>query len=351
MVEIGGEFELSSARKGCNNFRLESLFKYTQYAISGRTGFELIAREIKTIYNVKSIALPAYCCASMVYPFYANGIKIIFYPVLFETEDINKNTDIQDIIKASDAVLVMNYFGFVRQLANQLSALSKKLGKLVIIDATQTAFSKSNIYENADYMLISYRKWSDALCATVCSNRKFSVLPPNEIYDNYINIWRKAAFLKRQYLNDEIADKKEYLDLYKKANTMLSERYINFSTHENEVNILQNIDTDFLINRRRENANFLIEQLKKYNVNLMFDSMKENDCPLHVPILVDKNKRDVIRKKLIENNVFCPAHWPIDEKYPYSKTELHNSEISLICDQRYGIDDMQRQICELIKVL
>ena len=62
------------------------------------------------------------------------------------------------------------------------------------------------------------------------------------------------------------------------------------------------------------------------------------DCPIFVPILT--TNREAIRKKLIENEIYCPIHWP----KPNDKCEsnLYELELSLICDQRYNEADMQR---------
>ena len=77
--EIGSEFwiehypeNLSSERDGI-------------YTISGRTAIDLILQEILRKRQVKSVAMPAWCCDSMIAPFLAQGIEIKFYDVSLET--------------------------------------------------------------------------------------------------------------------------------------------------------------------------------------------------------------------------------------------------------------------------
>ena len=79
--------------------------------------------------------------------------------------------------------------------------------------------------------------------------------------------------------------------------------------------------------------------------------MKEEDCPLFVPLLLDEKNRFAIRDVLIKNDIYCPIHWPIDGRYPYENTSYHRRELSLICDQRYGIREMGRQISVLTQAL
>ena len=74
---------------------------------------------------------------------------------------------------------------------------------------------------------------------------------------------------------------------------------------------------------------------------MLFD-MNDIDCPLFVPIIIKNGKRDYYRKKLIENKIYCPIHWP----QPNEKCEsnLYELELSLICDQRYTENDMKKII-------
>ena len=345
--EIGSEFHFCSAKTGKNTFDIDTKFKYKRFIQSGRTGLSLIADEL-SILDKKIIALPDYCCASMVYPFFNKGFEVVFYHI---DEDVESA---YNLIKNVDAVLLMDYFGFIRDFSLKLAQKAKQLNKKIIVDATQAAFSKSGAYSYADYLLISYRKWSDILCGTVYSNKEFSGPLYKSEYKEYTDIWKKASILKKKYLEDEQIDKKEFLNLYASANHLLECKYEKFSCLEEDKLKLENIDSYELISKRRNNAKYIIDRLKEFdneNITLMFDNLNENDCPLFVPVLVNENMRDLVRKKMAEKEIYCPAHWPIDKKYPFSLTDYHIKEISLICDQRYDLNDMKRQTDELINIL
>ena len=49
---------------------------------------------------------------------------------------------------------------------------------------------------------------------------------------------------------------------------------------------------------------------------------------------------------MFNNNIFTPIHWPFESEALNGsvKNQLYENELSLICDQRYTIDDMKRQI-------
>ena len=60
---------------------------------------------------------------------------------------------------------------------------------------------------------------------------------------------------------------------------------------------------------------------------------------MFVPI-ISKNRNN-IRKKLIENNIYCPIHWT---SFNNSNNEIYANELSLICDQRYAKEDMELEV-------
>lgn len=343
-MEIGSEFSTHSIIFGKNEyFELSNYSK--RYVLSGRTGLYLIAEELKT--EFLNISLPDYCCGSMVAPFVEQGYHVSFYPAF----DLN-NAKIDESVQV---VLIMDYFGFLSDQTLQFVSQCKKNGKIVIIDATQTAFSHSKTYELADYIVVSYRKWFDSLCAVVYSKNGFKVSGYNKEHPVYTKIWRNAANLKEEYLKDRGGDKEEFLTLFTKARHELDADYMNYNANVSEIEIMRNADSSFIREARRKNAKYLINEIKKISkisdVQLVFDAIEDEDCPLFVPILVNEDKRAIIRNELIINNIYCPIHWPIDQRYPYSNTFYHQRELSLICDQRYGLEEMRKQILILSKSL
>ena len=63
---------------------------------------------------------------------------------------------------------------------------------------------------------------------------------------------------------------------------------------------------------------------------------------MFVPIFI--TDRDNLRKKFFDNNIFVPKHWPKHSDIINGNNMLYEKELSLICDQRYGTEDMYRQI-------
>ena len=93
---------------------------------------------------------------------------------------------------------------------------------------------------------------------------------------------------------------------------------------------------------RRKNAKILHDGLKRHqDISFLFN-VEQMDCPIFVPIIVKNGKRDYFRKILIENKIYCPIHWP--KPNATCNSNIYDSELSLICDQRYNEFDMKRII-------
>lgn len=345
-MEIGSEFYMNSSTTGINEyFDLSNYSK--RFVLSGRTGLYLIADELKIKTSISNILMPDYCCSSMIVPFVSREFSVSFY----DSFDL-KNIVVDETVQA---ILIMDYFGFISDQTLKFAAKCKNVGKIIIVDATQTAFSRSNVYNLADYIVVSYRKWLDSLCAVVYSKNGFSSTEAVKEQRAYNTIWRNAAKLKERYIRTSLGDKQEFLALYAKANCMLDEDYVGYKANPTEIDLLGRIDSSFIREIRRNNASYLITEVKKmsayFNVQLLFDRVEKEDCPLFVPILVNETKRKLIRDELTKNSIYCPIHWPIDERYPHKKTLYHQKELSLICDQRYGIKEMRKQVSILSQVL
>lgn len=333
-AEIGSEFMLGSWRKGKNEYCYLANYP-KRYVLSGRTGLYLIAQELKH-HNILSVALPAYCCGSMVAPFTDAELEVSFYS--------------RESIPLTGAVLVMDYFGFLDERTVVFAEKCQEAGLKVIVDATQTAFSRSRAYDYADYIVVSYRKWLDCLCAAVYSQKGFMTPEYASEKNDYVETWRNAAKKKRDYLVNGKGDKQNFLDMYAQANHMLATDYIGYRACDSEIEKFENCDSQYIRDTRRKNASVLINGLSA-KIDLMIGHLSEEDCPLHVPVLFDFETRARIRKLLINESIYCPCHWPIDEQFPYQRTIYHDTELSLICDQRYSVEDMVREVEAIINGL
>lgn len=330
--EIGSEFwDVPLKSDICNIFDSDEL----RWFLSGRIALKAIIADILKTRNFNFVYLPSWCCESMVLPFTENGVKVKFYPVY-----ISDGVLTVDFPATGDAILVMDYFGYNCDF--QFSEFSG----IVIHDVTHSVPCGLNTY--GDYIFGSLRKWFGIATGgfAVKRNAPWLTILPDKSDDFYVGLRNKAFKEKKSYIFGQ-SDNKYYLQIFNKAEEYLDNLHGVFAADATDINFVNNIDFDFITKKRRENASCLIENLAD---SALFKTIGQVDVPLFVPIIV--NNREQLRCRFIENKIFCPVHWPKFKSLDCDAkcADLYDSEISLICDQRYSIQDMQK-IIEIIKGL
>lgn len=330
-LEIGSEFWSSPTTQIENGLFPDN----TQWYLSGRSALQAIVKEL---HNCRTVALPAWCCDSMIMPFFTAGLEVAFYPVYIEDGHL-----IQDIRLDQDALFLMDYFGYSGSTI-QTSDTDNYHGT-IIRDVTHTLFSKS--YTDADFYFGSLRKWCGISTGGFAWTKDKGLLPTGGDDDyGYTMLRRKAMEQKRQYIDGENQfhghnkDNKFFLRVFSEAEECLEKVGI-VSANLQDIRLAKTIDVTELKNKRRENASVLRSCLSH---QLMFTEMQDDDCPLFVPIMIPEGKRDQLQKYLIAHDVFCPVHWPIGKHHQVDdKTkQIYENELSLVCDQRYSKEDMIR---------
>lgn len=340
-MEIGSEFEIDeSLIADFINNKIE-LGQQNILLFSGRTCIDYIIKDImKSNPNVKTVYLPEYCCQSMIDPFIKNGIKCLFYELNRDlTESRLENDKYFDIL-----VIMGNYFGFNRDMYDYevLNRLHNQ-GKIIIEDCTHSIFS-THRYELSDYRFASIRKWFPIISGAICSKQSsFDYCPAlNLAEDSILGIKKDAMVKKSEYLNhNECINKKSFLDNFKYFNNYIQNNYAEYTIDNYSKSIINKTNIDEIKVRRRKNAQYLIDNIKDIDSSLLiFQKLENEDCPLFIPI---KTKyRDELKKALCDDNIYCPTHWPHPNND--STFDLYYYEISLVCDQRYSIKDMEKII-------
>lgn len=327
MKEIGSEFWDVPIQDEKNSLFPET----TQWYLSGRSALQAIIKELQ---NCHTVAMPSWCCESMIKPFLNAGIKVLFYPVYW------KEGLIQEINTNSDILFLMDYFGHT---TNQQDL--NCYNGIIIRDITHSILS--TIHKDADYYFGSLRKWCGVWTGGYAWATDCHRLPIVETGDNgYTELRKQAMKLKNSYINELGVIDKKYLKLYENAENILEKINI-VPADDRDVTIAKKLDINLIKQRRRQNAMVLRSAFKEW---LLFPELKNDDCPMFVPVLIPDGRRDELRKYLMLHQIYCPIHWPgstfhiLNENTEY----LFNNELSLVCDQRYTEEDMTK-IIEIIE--
>ncbi len=342
MKEIGSEFwSIDFSKNNNNNLDFLNIGKDYKLLMSGRTAIDYVLQDI---IDTKKIAyMPDYCCESMVKPFIDNGYKIEYYKcnIIKNSYEIDENID-------CSVFFAMSYFGYnSSNMDNYIEVLNKK-GTIIIEDITHRLLSNINHSNDSTYLIASLRKWFPIISGGIAikMNDMFKKTIDDYTLDiDFINEKKRAMDLKKDYINGKINAKDEFLKLFNSSNERIEDyRYKKIDDYSIEV--LNNLNVNNIIETRIKNSLLIEEKLKLNSKVQLLYKLAPGDCPLFVPIIIDD--RDNKRKKLINNQIYLPVHWPnelnIDNK-------IYEKELSLVCDQRYNEEDIKEYIDTLIKII
>ena len=153
--------------------------------------------------------------------------------------------------------------------------------------------------------------------------------------------------LKKLHIDEKADTKQEFLRIFHEAGELLESDYVGYTPNVDSVVQLINVDFNLIKEKRRKNATVLLNGLKEIPGLTPIDgNLSDVDTPLFFPVLVERD-RDDVRRYLIEQQVYCPVHWPLSEYHEGISEigkQIYHQELSLVCDQRYGEDDMERVV-------
>lgn len=340
--EIGSEFWKTNDFTLFNKQRTVRDTYEKKYFVSGRTALDYILKDVKKKHGLKRAWLPSYCCHTMIEPFMSNGFDVSFYNISWTNTKglMAKNIN----MKKGEILYLMEYFGYDHSLIDE-SILETV--EIVICDRTHSYFVSKDYY--SDYSYASLRKWF-YIAGLGEARIQSGIFPHDEcinIHSEYIEKRERAAKIKKNYMGGDNVEKKKFLDMFRDAENLLDDSYVGFSADEESRKSFEYFDLQKMKKARKRNAKTLINLLENFEfIDLMYKDVKELDVPLFVPILVKPEQRNRLRNYLTENSIYCPIHWPFSEFHRNISDEgkaLYDMELSLICDQRYSLADMERQ--------
>ena len=287
--------------------------------------------------NGGGVLLPNYLCESI-----TNTVRDAGWRYSFYTINENLHIDFESLknIKNYDAIVLINYFGMI-MLNDDINRLKSIIPELVIIEDDVQAFFELNV-SIADYSFTSLRKWFP--CPDGAEIKATKKLNWNiELHDNNWAQYKLAGNILKnysEYIDDGIA-----LALLNKGEEVLNGEYLSPCSDATKT-IFTSLELNEIANKRKENAKILHKELLELNIRHIYS---ENSVPMFIPIFVEN--RDELRRAFFAEQIFTPKHWPKISDEINGTNSLYDTELSLICDQRYGKEDMMKQISVLKNIL
>jgi dTDP-4-amino-4,6-dideoxygalactose transaminase len=240
-------------------------------------------------------------------------------------------------IQPGDLIIFIDYFGF--PFDPSLAKRVKERGGWILEDASQALLS-SHVGENSDFVVFSPRKFlgvPDGGILRNNTNLDFSGIQLNKPPSEW---WLKAfsAVILRGEFDRKGGDKK-WFQLFQEIDHDGPTGF--FKMSELSITLLEyNFDYSVIVQKRIENYKILDHYLNEF---VLFPELSAGVVPLGYPVQLEN--RDAVRKKLFENNIYPPVHWPISTIVPNKFIESHHladTVMTLVCDQRYDAVDMER---------
>lgn len=350
MKEIGSEFW-----KAETTFHTQAYFpadnKNYFYTLSGRTALDLILKNIKQHKNVKKAYIPSFCCESMLTPFQLNGIGIEIYDVIITENGLKP---LYNPEQNCDIVLMTEYFGYKTSEYELYKKAFKDKSYIIIEDITHSLFDKiSNFSDLNDYTFASLRKYTGITDGglIITNNSDLKNLISNETNNAFMQARLSAQHKKELYISGRTTDKESFLKLFAEAEDILHKDYLYYSMSQLAIEKFNRLDVNFITHMRKKNAKKLAEGLTGLkSVKPLYPVTDNQSVPFCFPVLVSNNKRDSLRKYLINKKIYLPVHWPKpfdNSMLTEATTRIYNEELSIVCDQRYTTGDMERIISEI----
>ena len=303
--------------------------KCMEYTYSlGRSALHAIIKSLKQGGKPR-VGVPDYICASVI-TIVDSVAQSVFYHI--EGNLLPDNRGLQFLVAECDAVILVNYFGLL-----DLSEAVKVVRNVdnhcvIIIDDVQNyyGFGKEPDF---DFVFNSHRKWFAVPDGADVISRMGTLLEQYE-KENRFAVYKVSGNVLKNL--DGVIDDNVCLELIEKGEDILDGDYTVCRSEISE-RLMQMEDISDTAKVRKENAKYLHEGLYSLGISHLYRS---DVVPMFVPIFV--NNRDAIRRSLFDDNIFCPVHWPRVPGHNWPDNPLYDTELSLICDQRYGSNDMKR---------
>lgn len=346
--EIGSEFELAPTSQGT-----AAPFGWlhrpsTTHLASGREALRLLLRHLAA-QGRSRLVLPAYLCESVEQAALGAGDWVVSY-VDVGPELQPQAGPLRDALAtepAATAYVEVQVFA-TPTLPDVRAVLTdaERQGVAIIEDRTHNALSAPE--PTRPLALASLRKWFSLPDGAVAVGTD---LTPDPSEPAFVALRGGALSAKWRFLTAGEGDKPSFLAGIAQGERALDTNRAARAMSPSSRALLDAADIAAIAAARRANHDHLRARIDRdalrgvlRPLEAPLDALSPGAVPLGLPVL--SPCRDLLRRFLIEHDVYCPVHWPLppavdEERFPVA--HARNRELmTLVIDQRYGPSDMDR---------
>lgn len=340
MKEFGSDFHY------CLDFTSDTENELSKLNASFYANGRLALKEVIEYKGWERIWVPSYFCHEIVDSIKRTGINVELYsdaPLFEDQYTIN-----QINFKNKDVLLRMNYFGLRGWRDNS------QIPVPVIEDHSHDLVGEWARFSNADWCFASLRKTLPLPEGGILWSPKNLPLPKklkSSIENELVSYKRLSAMLmKTLYLSDINVSKDIFRQTYIQSEEELSElKKSNISDY------CMTMFKSFNINDwyKKKSSNWIeLSSIAIQDINVLIPEDIEKSTPFSLVLqFKNKNERELIRKKLMENNIFPAVLWELPKKVDNNIVVIGEKLLSIHCDGRYNLNDIDYLKETLIKLL
>tara|TARA_B100000614_G_scaffold249303_1_gene258131 strand:+ start:437 stop:1507 length:1071 start_codon:yes stop_codon:yes gene_type:complete len=329
---IGGVFALEAQPPGSPRQSVLSAWTDGAAAIALFHNARSAVRHAVRDFGRRRFWLPAYVCPELACSVQGLDAEIHYYPVGGTLEP--DTGFLADELEGGDVVLGINYFG--RSAVESWRDLIDEVeGVLWIEDCAQALSTGGEHY--GDIRIYSARKLMGAPDGGVLVDVHGKLTPPDLVpllQDDFVEPYR----LRRADAEGRM--RPQWFQAFRAAELGMVAGNEAMSAMSEA--ILNAADIGPMIDRRSENYSYLHNELGE--VALFRDSPR-GWAPLGFPMV--SSRCDALCAFLADRLIFAPRHWPAlpcpGDRFP-TEHRLSTALVTLPCDQRYGLADMERVV-------
>lgn len=294
-------------------------------------------------YGWKRIWMPDYFCYEVIETIKEQtGIEVRFYEDNPLCEGEVENLPYEE----GDVLLRMNFFGMRGQRSN------KKIPCPVIEDHSHDPFGHWALYSDADWCISSIRKILPLPeGGMMWSPKGYNLtidLQPSEENEKIAAIRWEGMEMKAAYLRGEDVNKEEFRKRYTETEEWFDHAEPVLIDSRSKDVVTQQLDINLWQGAKRRNWQLLQSLVNKDVCQVL--KPEDESCTAFSLILLfaSKERRDAVRKRLIEACVYPAILWNVPESASAASKDFSERMLSIHCDGRYTEEDV-KQLADILK--
>ena len=338
--EFGSDFHyIDSYNSG--RAHLTDVFRGATLLADGRQCIVALIRQ----YGWKRIWMPDYFCYEVIETIKEQtDITVKFYEDTPLHEGLVENLPFRD----GDVLLRMNFFGLRDKRSNA------NIPCPVIEDHTHDPFGHWDLYSDADWCISSIRKllplpeggmmWSP-------KGYKLTIeVHPSEENEQIAATRWEGMEMKSQFLKGENISKDEFRKRYTETEEWFDHAEPTLLDERSKIVVSKQLDINLWQGAKRKNWALLQSLVNKEVCKVL--KPEDDTCTMFSLVLLfeNKEKRDKVRKHMIEACVYPAILWSVPDSASENARNFSDRILSVHCDGRYAEEDIRQLACILNKV-